>query len=577
MIYLRNKQGQFGSEYWLVENRYDTGFDVGLPGYGLLIYHIDMSRVNNDNEWHPLMHVEQADGRYDLQYGSNAGDAGDPWPGSSQARQFHDKTVPNSRYYVEVPSQVGVWSISDPGLVMTADLEVTFTRPWIEQSGVILRDNVYGNGNNIPEAGEKIQLLLSLTNDWALASGITVTMTTDDPTLNVVEGTSAFPDIGLGATQSNINDPFEFEIPNLYASRIDSFYFNVSANDGAYQTTLAAEANIGRPQVLIVDDDGGDADQLENYLAWPLYEKRTPSVIWNKKLSGSPDIMMLDDYYIVIWLTGDLRPDILSEDDISGMKSYLNGGGNLFLTGQGLAEQLEMQDTDFLNNYLKAQYVTSTQLTAIVMVDSSGPVFSGGKMIVVNGAGGANNQTTSDFLQPMGGGSGEWYYLTGPTQPKGYGAISYNGDYKSVYLAFGFEAVRSNDTRFESRTSLMAKILDFFGDIPTDVADQNSMAINLPAKLVLKQNQPNPFNPATTISYVITGSGSSRPERTRLEVVNILGQRVATLVDRDLGPGQYSVTWDGRDSNGRIVASGLYFYRLTRASQSETRKMVLIK
>jgi len=86
-------------------------------------------------------------------------------------------------------------------------------------------------------------------------------------------------------------------------------------------------------------------------------------------------------------------------------------------------------------------------------------------------------------------------------------------------------------------------------------------------KFELQPNFPNPFNPSTTISYAL-------PVRThvRLEVVNILGARVATLVDRVQGPGSYRVRFDGSR-----WSSGVYFYRLNTDRFSHIRKMVLLK
>ena len=57
----------------------------------------------------------------------------------------------------------------------------------------------------------------------------------------------------------------------------------------------------------------------------------------------------------------------------------------------------------------------------------------------------------------------------------------------------------------------------------------------------------------------------------------MLGQKVTTLVDRVQLPGQYSIVWDGANSHGRPVATGVYFYRLTRGEDSESRKMILLK
>ena len=117
----------------------------------------------------------------------------------------------------------------------------------------------------------------------------------------------------------------------------------------------------------------------------------------------------------------------------------------------------------------------------------------------------------------------------------------------------------------------------FFGGLPTDVEAPEGMAVNLPDKIRLSQNCPNPFNPATRITYLVAGQAGSRSNRTVLEIFDILGQRVAKLVDRDEVPGEYIVTWDGRDEQGGTVASGIYFYRLSRGGQSETRKMILLK
>ncbi len=96
----------------------------------------------------------------------------------------------------------------------------------------------------------------------------------------------------------------------------------------------------------------------------------------------------------------------------------------------------------------------------------------------------------------------------------------------------------------------------------------------LPEQFSLNQNYPNPFNPQTTIEFAIK---STTPQRTRLEIFNLLGQHVQTMVDNVLPPGDYSYTWYGRLENGNSAPSGVYFYRLTMGDQAKTRKMVLLK
>ena len=109
----------------------------------------------------------------------------------------------------------------------------------------------------------------------------------------------------------------------------------------------------------------------------------------------------------------------------------------------------------------------------------------------------------------------------------------------------------------------------------------------VPVEYHLAQNYPNPFNPRTDIRYQIAapsrdrdGIGNSRyPSYTTLKIFNLLGQEVKTLVDELKEPGYYTVTWDGKDSSGGEVASGVYFYRLSvdGGRWSATKRMVLLR
>jgi hypothetical protein len=94
----------------------------------------------------------------------------------------------------------------------------------------------------------------------------------------------------------------------------------------------------------------------------------------------------------------------------------------------------------------------------------------------------------------------------------------------------------------------------------------------LPTDFALLKNIPNPFNPETKIQFSL-----SRPARARLSIYNLLGQQVALVFDAPASAGHYEVLWDGKDKNGRSVASGVYFYRLEVADQAQTRKMLLLR
>lgn len=134
VIYQLWDGGTIGDEYFLVENRQQTGFDAALPGSGLMIWHIDEAiTTQNDMEWYPgytdsshyLVALEPADGLWNLEQRQGSGDAGDPFPGTSDNRSFTSSTTPNSLSYDGAVSLVSITDISNSGPTMTADLSVS--------------------------------------------------------------------------------------------------------------------------------------------------------------------------------------------------------------------------------------------------------------------------------------------------------------------------------------------------------------------------------------------------------------------------------------------------------------------
>lgn len=88
----------------------------------------------------------------------------------------------------------------------------------------------------------------------------------------------------------------------------------------------------------------------------------------------------------------------------------------------------------------------------------------------------------------------------------------------------------------------------------------------------LGQNYPNPFNPTTTIAYELAEAGP-----VCMEIYNVKGQRVSTLLDGNMTAGPHRVLWNGTDKYGRAVSSGIYYYKLITKDQSISKKMILLK
>ncbi len=131
--------GEDNSEYWLIENRQQTGYDAGLPASGLLIWHVDAAVSGNDDQCtnhdncycgpHYEVALEQADGEMDLEYYSSFGDPGDPYPGTSGNTVFDLESTPNSGSYADCSSCVSVSGISSSAPVMYADVNVLCSQP----------------------------------------------------------------------------------------------------------------------------------------------------------------------------------------------------------------------------------------------------------------------------------------------------------------------------------------------------------------------------------------------------------------------------------------------------------------
>jgi hypothetical protein len=111
-------------------------------------------------------------------------------------------------------------------------------------------------------------------------------------------------------------------------------------------------------------------------------------------------------------------------------------------------------------------------------------------------------------------------------------------------------------------------------EFKVDATDEQTARkeVELPEGYGLSQNYPNPFNPTTTIDYSLP-----RSEHVTLEVYNVSGQKVRTLIDEVMPAGNHSVEWDALSDTGTKVASGVYLYRLTAGEVTSSKKMTLLK
>ncbi|OQY30013.1 MAG: hypothetical protein B6244_01770 [Candidatus Cloacimonetes bacterium 4572_55] len=316
-----------------------------------------------------------------------------------------------------------------------------------------------------------------------------------------------------------------------------------------YEFTAAAGLSL-----LLVDDDLGEDYETYYEQAVQSYTQTYATVPPEAITTGA-----LSQAHTLIWFTGGDYGNTLTTADQGNLTSFLNGGGNLFVSGQDIGYDLD--GTSFYTNYLHADHIQD-DTDLVDLTGLSGDPVADGMSIQIAGGDGADNQAYPSQISAINGAVGIFTY---DSQPSWEAGLRVETDaYKVVYFDFGFEAIN----RAGSRDLLMSNILTWFG---TPLAIEEEEIVSLVPALL--QNYPNPFNPNTAIFFQLP-----KREHMTLLIYNSSGQLVETLVDSQLDSGPHIVTWDGCNVKGQAVSSGVYFYRLqTESGFEQSKRMVLLK
>ncbi len=589
VYYMSNDTAIWGWwEFWLVENRQKVGFDAALPGEGLCIYHVDRNVYDNSDPLRYHVALEQADGKNALALGGSGseGDAGDPYPGTTNNRNFTVFTNPNSYTNFGEESRIGVWNISDSDSLMFADLETIYTHPYLllwDDDPLQFTDTLNGgNGDGFLDPGETIEFHGYVKNVMAQSFHPMASLSVDNPSVTFIQN-----DVPMNIVSLNPSYPPQYNAqPIIFTIAPDAdpanvvFTFSVASSpsmdtsvERAFVSNFEFDGVIGKPGVLIVDDDGGQ--EWQQNVIRSVQRAGLAYGMWDKNTLGSPTAADLLAYPSVLWHTG--TPEnggTLTIPDVYAMQVFLDGGGNLFLSSMSGAQTLNSIAPTFLSNYLHCT-LDSTGLYAEHMDGIDGNEIGDGLSLVFDYT---TFSRSFDILQPANGGEAAFEFMFS-IYHKGIGAVSFaNETYKTFFTTFPVEFVEDDpaESYYDPVDSLMLRVFRTFGGIATDVADDGHTDV-LPKNFALQQNYPNPFNPSTEIAYTLSPTADGKLPRTTLSIFNVLGQKVKTLVDEVQSAGSYRVTWDGRTDTGQRVSSGVYFYRLTRGEEAAARKMVLLK
>lgn len=524
-----------GQEYFLVENRQRFGSEQSLPGTGLVIWHIDNSRSTNSNENHRMVDVKAADGHFN---GSNSGDS---WPGFTNNRNFDYQTVPSSVGWAGVNTEVAVLNVSDSDSSMWADIEVHESNPHINLSDMLVVDF---DGDNIFAPGENVLIWLIVENTGALANNTTATLSVEGNSVEIIDDVINFNPIDFLGTSTS-NQAFEFNISDTLSPQPVSFEVTFVSDESSTPNVQHFELLLGLPEIVLIDDDGVSAGggDYQDYFTHALQASELVHVVWDLSERPLPDLDWLDDFPAVIWFSGDNQTP-LNLDRTQLISDYLDGGGNILMTGQNMANG-DMTVHTFAADYFKLSLLADDINTPNVYGVPGHSFFDINDRFAIGNEAAASNQIASDSYTILDGGESIFMYpfLAGASA----GSSVKNQTYSAVMLGFGLEALTHFGSESDnSRGEVMARLLEWMRTPATSLITDNSV---LPDSPSISAAFPNPFNPTVNFNIQLLNHDIAE-----LQILNLRGALVETIDLHQAG----QVKWSPQGS----ISGGVYFVRL---------------
>jgi len=260
----------------------------------------------------------------------------------------------------------------------------------------------------------------------------------------------------------------------------------------------------------------------------------------------------------IIWYTGRATVNTVMPAEQDSLVGFLSDGGNLFITGQNIGE--ELSGTSFYSSWLHASLVSDSIYSLYCHPDTLDSL--GQNLIKIFTGGGVQNQYSRDVIASDGLSHEFMFYDTSLTNCSALWYIDPTFGYRVIYCGFGFEGVHRLPF-FMSPKQLLAAFLDWF-----DVLSIEEVSFGNPADQLFTV-YPNPaFRHLTLMirSALVGATGS-------VCVYDIAGRHVKSLCRGNLTD---ALSWNMLDDAGRRVASGVYFIRLRTAQWSGIHKLIIV-
>ncbi|MFQ6616125.1 MAG: S8 family serine peptidase [Fidelibacterota bacterium] len=374
--------------------------------------------------------------------------------------------------------------------------------PRIELWGWSATDSLGGDGNGLFDRGETIHISTAYWNhSLGEAAEYSVNLGVDDPDLTVIEG-STEPATFPADTTTTQSHGLSFSVSSNATPHMADVALNLRV-DGELHVSDTLTFIIGKMPILVVSDGGnaaGGASLVEGFYTGILDEMNLLYGVWDHASQGTPSGDVLARFPSVVWFTEWYFPT-LDEKDRSALKSYLEGGGNLFVSGQDLGWDLADPAQGFPNQYNlsdgKSKDFFEAYLHAIWGGDDAGTMGAVGIYgdpighnleFDVYQPGIPSNFQFPDWFTPDADADLVFEYDNG----KGMG-LRYDGSYRLVYTGVGLEAFGSQlesappDDINDVQRTVLARILHYLNFIRHDpLADTESTVSDFDVSVQIK-------------------------------------------------------------------------------------------
>lgn len=498
-----------------------------------------------------------------------------------------------------------------------------------------------GDGNGYIDPGETINFVVPVYNSGSAASDLNVTLATDNPAITIEDGEASYGNIERLGSGSNEDDPFIFSVAlNTVTGSQLVFRLYYTANGGEVSDSFQVTLTIAPPVENLRNHSAGSfLFSFTNYgqyggnigqahLGQGLrYPGNAPYTMLHRAslLVGTSSLKVSDGIHDfdfapapggpIKMLTGSARAD---EIGIAYIRE--KNEGQLNSIGVRIKQTSMVWKDAPDNDFVILEYKVANPYTAAIQglyigiyadwdipdslptrnavlydqemklgysYNPQQPQFGAGGLMLLGDsrASGHRAVRNADYIHQGYSDNAIFSFMSGGfTRAEADSLDDWSqilssgphtipaGDTLTVAWAF---VVGDNIADLLTNAAAAATKYDETINLAAETAEQVSGAPGLPKAFSLAQNHPNPFNPGTTIEYIIPDDGNTR--RVSLNVYDIRGKLVATLVNAEQSGGSYSVEWNGTDRNGSQVASGVYFYRISADEFTSIRKMVLLK